>query len=908
MTKRPNDQHYYRDEFLFEYGITNAEQKLNYRKPGYAIGGEATINYFNYDKNGNIIIHYPTLAGSIAIHNDKGQEKASNRTRLRLPFKDKSGNEVKYLTEGNNNIFFPPQLLRSYKLKTEIPVLVVTEGEKKAFYAAKMGFDVVGISGIWNFMRREHGDNTNYQAELHPELQLFIKECKVQHVILLHDSDALDFSHSTTKPITHRPNNFYGAVKRFTELVFQEGCKVSYTYINPHLTDSKLGLDDLLLQYETSDQIVLQDFLASIKKREESQYFVTTRIHYLQEVFIKQIFLLNDPQEFYTYHKAKLKDRQEFNFNGKHYELNHTEGTVKEKKKDYIQNVWVQNGVYKANTAKRGEQIVSNFTMEVLFLLMSKQNPKRIVEFKNIEGQRFIDEFTMDDFTSVTSFRKRIEAHGNFMYFGDVFELMHLKNMLFSKEQTASELSTLGWHKNGGFWAFSNGLTNGGGWFPVNEYGILTYNKQSYYLPAFSNIYSDADEQYENERNFRHIESEVFFKQWSSLFVSVYKDNGFIGIAWAVAAIYRDIIFPEFKEFPILNLFGQKGGGKSTMAKSLMYLFGQPQPAISLENASSTKKGIYRKFSQFRNAFIWLDEYKNTIHPDLIGLCKNLYDGIGYERAQTSNDSRTNSLTVQSSTIISGQDMPTVDPALFTRVMLLQFKNNSFKPEDVTVYNELKALEKLGLTNIVIALIKHRGTIQQNFLKAYHYWFKEFSNDFKYKEVPDRLLKNAALAIAPVAILVENNVLDFPCSIKQLYAKFYDCIVQHAALLADNQEVSAFWNIIEILFSENKISAEAGHFKFIDDSIAIRFRLLYSAYAMHHRNMYGKAGLDQQTLLNYLKNTPQFVESKDNIRFSNTVSSAFIFHYKSLGINLVRLSQEKEMATAYKELEPEMPF
>ena len=95
--------------------------------------------------------------------------------------------------------------------------------------------------------------------------------------------------------------------------------------------------------------------------------------------------------------------------------------------------------------------------------------------------------------------------------------------------------------------------------------------------------------------------------------------------------------------------------------------------------------------NNFKDKF-WLDEYKNTVHPDMIGLLKNLYDGIGYERAQMSQDNRTTSNPVLSSAIVSGQDMPTVDPALFTRVILLMFKNNEFKEEDRLAYNSYYCL------------------------------------------------------------------------------------------------------------------------------------------------------------------------------------------------------------------------
>ena len=63
--------------------------------------------------------------------------------------------------------------------------------------------------------------------------------------------------------------------------------------------------------------------------------------------------------------------------------------------------------------------------------------------------------------------------------------------------------------------------------------------------------------------------------------------------------------------------------------------------------------------------------------------------------------------------------------------------------------------------------------------------------------------------------------------------------------------------------------------------------------------MHGRNGLDKLTLTNYLKNSAAFIEVKDSVRFETNVSSAFIFKYKELGINLDRTvsKENKEVQT-----------
>ena len=874
-----------RDEFLFEYGLTYKDILFEHRERSDQ--SKSVSQLFCGDPKGNMRIYYPSLDGFLEQSNKKGSMLDTYRTRLANPF-TKGNDQVKYIMDGNNVIFFPPAMIEAYKKGTEIETLIVTEGEKKAFVAAKNGFDCVGISGIWNFCHKANIEEGK-QDELMPTLKMFIKNCKVKNVVLLHDSDALDISKNPDKSATDRVYSFFQATKRFAELIFQEGVKFYYSYINPHINGRsvKLGLDDLIKHYEDYEQRVLLDFYSGVYENKFTTYFCTKKIEYIKEVFIKEIFLLNDPEEFYKYHKEALKDRKEFIFINRRFSIN-PDGTIEEKKAVFREgNVWTTNGCYCGYDMRGNIKSFSNFTMNVLFLLRSSTNPKRIVEFKNILGQCCVKELTMDDFVSVSSFRKKLIADGSFIFKGEMWELLNLQEILFKDEKNAQELTSLGWHKNQSFWAWSNGITAEGKYYPVDEYGIVQFGSERFYLPAYSNLFTDADEIFKNERNFKHIDTNITFEDWAHSFYKAYKENGIVGICFGIAVLFRDIIFDEFNEFPMLNLFGQKGSGKSTMAKSLMYLFGQPQNAISLENASSTKKGMYRKFSQFRNAIVWLDEYKNTIHPDLIGLLKNLYDGIGYERAQTTQDNRTHNNPVLSSAIISGQDMPTIDPALFTRVILLMFKQNAFNDDDKKNYAEIKDLEKKGLTNITNKLLAHRQLIAEKYNAEFQLQFKKIVEEFKLQDIPDRLLKNAAMLMAPTFVLIKENVIHFPCKVSDITSAFTDVLKQHKHLLNDNQEISVFWEVVETLFDENIISADKGDIKFIEDTVAIRFNRIYGAYSEKYRKMHGRNGLDKLTLVNYLKNSPAFVEINHSVRFPVAgVTSAFIFKYKPLGINL----------------------
>ncbi len=915
-----NNNNTLRDQFLFEAGLRVEDITIE-RYVGESFSESEDREIFTGDPKGNMRIYYPSLNNRFYSHrNPKNVLIDSYRTRHAVPFLNKKGELVKYTMEGKNQIFFPPEMIDAYHDKRKISVLAVTEGEKKAFVGCKNGFDIVGISGIWNFCSDDEVDS-NKQKQLMPALVEFIKVCQVEIIVLLHDSDALSISdkyssYSDIKTATDRPNNFFKATERFAQLIFQEGVKFYHSYINPHISENKLGLDDLIFLKQKnysrdwediekgtiygpvdSTLDIYNDFLESVSGNVFTSFFCTTKIQFIREVDLKHIFQLNDPIAFFNYHKKTLQPLKEFRFYSRLFEIN-ADGTIKEKEIHSRESIWIEGGKYFGYTQNNQIKCISNFTMNVLFLLKSSTNPKRIIALENILNQKSIKEFTMDDLVGVSAFRKKIISDGSFIYKGDMHEFLNLQEILFKNENLATELNSLGWQKNYGFYAWSNGITNDGKFYPTDEFGVLNYRNEKYYLPAFSSLYTNSDEGFENERKFKFVESPVTFEEWSKLFFATYKQNGAIAICFGVASLFWDIIFGEFRAFPMLNCFGVKGSGKSTLAKSLQYLFGEPQNAISLENNSSTKKGMYRKFSQFRNSIIMFEEYKNTIDPFTIGLLKNLFDGIGYEKAQTSQDNKTMSSPVYSTAIICGQDMPTIDPALLSRVLLLPFKDGQFSEADRLNKDELSKLEQKGLTSITVKILGHRNVIEAGFKDQYAKWAKKFNDEFKRTDLDDRVWKSSAMIMAPVAVLVENKLIELPFSLDELFAKFVNMLKYHREVATSNQETHVFWDILQNLFENGYISVEKGDFKFIEQCVALRISKIWPLYAIEFRKEHNRSGMDKATLINYLKNSPAFTEESKSVRFEHQVSNALLFRVKDLPISLVKLIKEPETDSA----------
>ncbi|MBD9036218.1 MAG: hypothetical protein EGR33_07380 [Prevotella sp.] len=78
------------------------------------------------------------------------------------------------------------------------------------------------------------------------------------------------------------------------------------------------------------------------------------------------------------------------------------------------------------------------------------------------------------------------------------------------------------------------------------------------------------------------------------------------------------------------------------------------------------------------NALAHIDEYKNDLDPKVIEFLKGLWDGTGRSSMNMDLDKKKEVTAVDAGIILSGQEMPTADIALFSRLIFLQFPRSTF--------------------------------------------------------------------------------------------------------------------------------------------------------------------------------------------------------------------------------------
>jgi hypothetical protein len=520
----------------------------------------------------------------------------------------------------------------------------------------------------------------------------------------------------------------------------------------------------------------------------------------------------------------------------------------------------IEKGRYKCPKSEKVSVHVTNFTIRPLYLLLDSRDPKRVWELTNVKGQTAVICCPVKMMSSPREFSALVEGKGNFVPSFTSSQFSMIKEYLFEHEQHAEEISILGYQPESGLYAFSNGLFDGKAFYEANEYGIAQVNGKYYYLPAFSKV-NEGTGDFDNEKKFVYRPGKADFATWAAKFIEVFGENGIIGICHAVAAVFRDLVYQQANCFPLEFMFGPKGTGKTTFRLGLYKLFGDydNKDVIGL-GSSSSSKGFYRKLAQVRNSLVCFEEYKNKISPHLIEMLKNVFDGIGYERAQTTNDNKTHSTEVNSAVILAGQEIPNKESALFSRVFMLTFTKTKFTDQERKAFQELETLISEGLGNVLLEILKHRETVAKGIRERFSMIYRHLRQDAQTQNMDERTLKNVAAVLAPFLAL--ETLLAFPFDYKTAYRVIRERIMSQDQQMKQSSEVSQFWDIVEAL--EGRGIYKGTHYVLSGDgeSIFINMGKVFPAY-YEQATRQNLNVLDQGTLESYLSMQPYFVRPQE---------------------------------------------
>lgn len=563
---------------------------------------------------------------------------------------------------------------------------------------------------------------------------------------------------------------------------------------------------------------------------------------------------------------------------------------------------------------------LTNFKIKFLYQVRGVMNgdkkAMRLVQLKNEWGQEVISSIPVETFNDATGLMSHVEKEGNFFFFETsraFLQAMKHKGMVGVPQ--AKMITNLGLQANKSY-AFANGIIADNKLLPFNDFGIceqkirltqemvaklrfddtISYGAKrgifgklkpsetelkNTYLSEFSffdlaNRKSGItlEEEDEDMLRFKFKKSNISFPEWVSLLQKSYPEHYIWIVSYLVASLFWDIIYKENRRwFPNLFFFGQPKSGKSAAAESLVRPFGGVLNPFHL-GSKSTSANLQRTVSRLRNAIVYFEEYSNAIPDFLIQMLKGLADGTGRGTGVKSNDNRTNQIKPYNGTVITGQQLPTKDPALLERCIVREFDEK--KRGNFEDFKKLQRIENQGLGHLILEVLKHRELIADKYEEKSAEIYGVLKDTLKHDD--ERLYKNFYTLIAPLLILEENG-FDIGISTETLFTETEKVMREQMELQAVAGDVEQYFEVINNLIATGQIPQEM-----FDIGIEQNKKVLYLRTRQVHLN-YQRAmaqvngvGLRVREMQGYLQKHKAFVSQKKNHRFhGGNPTSCFCF-------------------------------
>lgn len=462
-------------------------------------------------------------------------------------------------------------------------------------------------------------------------------------------------------------------------------------------------------------------------------------------------------------------------------------------------------------TYDEGEAVrLSNFYLESLYHIKDETNGTRLFRMVNKFNESVDIEFRESELCSLTTFQQRVGSVGNYIWRAKIDKLNNVKEYLYRGTRSAERVRKMGWDGINGFFAFGNGVFNGDRFLAVDDLGIVeTAPGRSFYIPATSKMYENNPEIYQFERLFIHENrSGIKLYDFAIQLVKVFGDNAKIAFCYLLATLYRDVIFNRTRHFPILNLFGEKGTGKTTLATSLQSFFihSVDPPNLGVTSVPAMNDRV----SQAVNSLVVFDEYKNDLDVRKIAYLKGLWGGGGQTKKNQNTDGMAAQTIISTGIALCGQDKPTQDMALFTRVLFLAFSKTSFSKPERDAYEDLVAMCSLGNTHLTLEVLGHRQLFEKNFSNAYSLTKSELSKIVEGEKIHDRIFGNWIIPLAAFRTL--ESVLSLPFSYNDLLTVAVAGMRLQNETAQESSEMGDFWEALQGFHTQGR-AIDKAHFR-----------------------------------------------------------------------------------------------
>jgi hypothetical protein len=165
------------------------------------------------------------------------------------------------------------------------------------------------------------------------------------------------------------------------------------------------------------------------------------------------------------------------------------------------------------------------------------------------------------------------------------------------------------------------------------------------------------------------IDVKQLFERFSQgIFDTVGDYDGLLCIGMSLLYAAAQQVYRDHGGHPGLWLYGKRGGGKTTVARWLMRIWGfNDLQGIRLDK-TTTAVGMARNLTQYADIPLWFDEYRRNI-PDVElkeAVLRGAYDRSSGSKGRMDSTTKTNSIRALTTPIVSGE-MSSPDAATRSR-------------------------------------------------------------------------------------------------------------------------------------------------------------------------------------------------------------------------------------------------
>jgi len=259
---------------------------------------------------------------------------------------------------------------------------------------------------------------------------------------------------------------------------------------------------------------------------------------------------------------------------------------------------------------------------------------------------------------------------------------------------------------------------------------------------------------------------------------------GLVLLYGASPEVYRD-----YGGHPGLWLYGKRGGGKTTVARWLMKLWGFKDLQGVRIDKGTTPVGMARNLNQYSLLPFWFDEFRRNI-PDVDlkeSVLRGAFDQSSTSKGRTDSATKTNIVRSMTMPIVSGESSSSdsATRSRYVHILIATSRRRKAGAENAELFRSLQAAaEHFHLIGKYI--LTNRSAYAKGVLEHLNVWVQ---NQTKIDDPRTRWIHGAGYA----AFMALAEMLDIECDPKAFVAYLVKHASQAFEEVHDETMVNRFW-------------------------------------------------------------------------------------------------------------------